>query len=267
VEVVDLRTGKLTRPLTGCSQPQGLLFLAKPNLLYVASGDRGVVKVYDGATGRALKTLGSLPNAHHLRFDPEANRVYVGFGEGAMGIINPVTGVHTATLRLLGHPEAFEIEPGGSRVFVNVPKTHQVAVLDRPTQSLLEAWLLPGLEGNHALALDETHRRLYVACHTPAQLAVLDTATGTVVGQLPIGTDCDDVFVDARRDRVYAVCGEGVVCTFQRSGATLEPLPEPTRTAPGARTGCFVPEWSELFVAVPRAEGRDAEIRRYAIGN
>ena len=265
VEVIDLNAGRSVQRLTGCSRPQGLLFLPKPNLLYVANGGSGTVKVYDGATFKALKTLGSLPEADNLLFDPQANRIYVGFGDGALGIINPLTGVHTATLRLLGHPESFAIESGGNRVFVNVPKAHHVAILNRLTQRLDEAWMLPQLEENHPMAYDETNRRLFVGCRKPARLGVLNTMDGNLVSEPTIAGDCHDLFHDARRRRIYATCGEGFISVIEQVNADTYRAREPVRTTPGARTGFFSPELDELFVAVPQTGGQPAEIRRYGL--
>jgi len=33
-------------------------------------------------------------------------------------------------LKLDGHPEAFQFEQNGSRIFINVPTAHQVAIVD-----------------------------------------------------------------------------------------------------------------------------------------
>ena len=66
--------------------------------------------------------------------------------------------------------------------------------------------------------------------------------------------DVDDLFIDARRQRIYVICGEGFVDVFD----ARDKLPRLGRvpTVEGARTGLFVPDLDRLYVAV-RARGRE----------
>src|SRR6266496_1866826 len=69
VEVLDLIDGKRIRSITGCNKPQGVLYLAKGNLLCVANGGDGRLRIYDGASFNPLVTIGSLPDVDNLRYD------------------------------------------------------------------------------------------------------------------------------------------------------------------------------------------------------
>jgi hypothetical protein len=77
--------------------------------------------------------------------------------------------------------------------------------------------------------------------------------------------DADDLFLDARRHRLYAVCGEGAVDVFDTSlagdgrGAASRHLAR-VPTSPGARTGLFVPELDRLFVAARAQAGEPAAL-------
>src|SRR5258708_1951409 len=44
-EVVDLRSGKWTRSIPGFKKPQGAVYVAELNKLFLASGDDGMVRV------------------------------------------------------------------------------------------------------------------------------------------------------------------------------------------------------------------------------
>src|SRR5439155_13807479 len=194
VEVLDLNAGKRLRSITGCDKPQGVLYLPKGNLLCVANGGNGRLRIYDCDSFKPLATIGSLDDADNLRYDARADRVYVGYGNGALGVVNPTTGVLSGSVKLLGHPESFQLEQDGNRIFVNVPGARHVAVIDRSTRTLLEAWLLPNAQANFPMALDETNHRLFVGCREPARLLVLDTTTGKAVSDAEISGDTDDLF-------------------------------------------------------------------------
>ena len=266
VEILDLNAGKRLRSLSGCNKPQGLLYLPKGNLLFVANGGDGRLRIYDGSTFKALATIGALEDADNLRYDPRADRVYVGYGDGALGVVNPVTGVLTGSIKLLGHPESFQLEPDSNRIFVNVPGAREIAVVDRQTRTVPEAWLLPSAQANFPMAVDPGNHRLFVGCRSPARFVVLDTTTGKAVTDLPISGDTDDLFYHAQRKRIYVSCGEGFIDVIEQGGADNYKLLEKIPTAPGARTSFFSPDLEQFYLAVPRRGEKPAEIRVYDIG-
>ena len=266
VEVFDLKAGKQLRSIAGCNKPQGLLYLPKGNLLFVANGGDGRLRIYDCSSFRPLVTIGSLDDADNLRYDAKLDRVYVGYGDGALGVVNPVTGVLTGSIKLLGHPESFQLEQEGSRIFVNVPQAGHVAVIERQTRTMLEAWLLPDAKANFPMALDERDHRLFVGCRNPARLVVLETTSGKTVTELPISGDTDDLFYDAQRKRLYVSCGEGFVDVIEQGDVDSYKLMEKIPTASGARTSFFSPELEQFYLAVPRRGEHPAEIRVYDIG-
>jgi len=265
VEVLDLKSRKRLRSITGCKKPQGVLFLPKGNLLCVANGGDGRLRIYDCASFQPLVTIGALDDADNLRYDARADRVYVGYGNGALGVVNPTTGVLTGSIELLGHPESFQLEPDGDRMFVNVPDARHVAIIDRSTRTLSEGWSLPNAQANFPMALDETNHRLFVGCRNPARLLVLDTGTGKTLSDLEISGDSDDLFYDSRRKRLYVSCGEGIVDVIEQRDADQYRVLQKIQTSPGARTSFFSPELNQFYLAVPQHGERPAEIRVYEI--
>ncbi len=162
-------------------------------------------------------------------------------------------------------PEAFELERSGRRIYVNVPSAHHVAVVDRGSGKVAETWKIEGAGQNFAMALDTTSKRLFVATRQPAALLVFDTQTGKRTAQLPLCGDADDLFFDAQRRQLYAVCGEGVVQIVRQRDPDHYETAGSIPTSRGARTGLFIPRLSTLFVAVPATPGSPAQLRAYAI--
>ena len=98
------------------------------------------------------------------------------------------------------------------------------------------------------MALDHDAKRLLVSFRDPAQLRVFDIGSGSPVGSVETCRDADDMFVDAKRRRLYMSCGEGFLDVLD---ITSDAYPRLARiaTVPGARTSLFVPELDRLFVA------------------
>ena len=115
------------------------------------------------------------------------------------------------------------------------------------------------------MALDDTHKRLFVGCRLPAKLVVLDTTSGRIVASLSTIRDADDIFYDGGRQVVYVIGGEGAVESFRRRDPDHYEPDRRITTAPGARTGLFVPALNRLFVAVPYRRLQSARILVYEV--
>jgi DNA-binding beta-propeller fold protein YncE len=263
LEVVDIAAGKRLKSITGLRKPTGVLYLSEENQIGVSNGDDGTFKLFDAVSFAVVKSLGSLDDADNVRFDARTKLVYVGYAEGALAIINSATMRQTGSIKLTAHPEAFQLETQGQRIFVNVPDGNQIAVIDREKKSVVATWPMEKFQANFPMALDERSRRLFVGCRKPARLVVLDTETGKSVTDLEISGDTDDLFFDVKRERLYSSCGEGFLDVIQRSaGDRYERIArQPTRA--GARTCFYSAELDRLFLAVPQRGGQDAEIRIY----
>ena len=256
--VVDLEKGEVAKRIGGLKEPQGVAYAPDADLVYVASGGDGTLRRYAGADlGLAGVTkLGD--DADNVRVDPRGGRVVVGYGDGALALLDAASGEKTGEIALPGHPESFRLEAGGPRAFVNVPTARQVVVVDRDAGRQVAAWKVDGRD-NFPMALDEAAGRLLVVERHPPELLVLDTASGEVAARLPTCGDADDVFLDAKRGRVYVSCGEGVVNVVERRGDAYQELAR-VPTAPGARTSLLVPELDRLYVAARAGDGRGAAI-------
>jgi DNA-binding beta-propeller fold protein YncE len=263
LEVLDLRAGKRMRSVPGLKEPQGVAFFPKLHKIVVANTG-GTVVAFDDPSYRLLATLPAMDDADNLRIDPVDDRLYVGHGDGALGIIDPVTMKRLGDIPLPGHPESFRLEQNGPRVFVNVPRTKEILVVDRQKKAITSRMALGGFGKNYPMSLDEGHHRLFVGVRAPASLLVFDTQSGQRVADVPCVGDTDDLFYDSERDRVYVIGGEGFVDIFDVSqkGGTVRLAR--LSTAPGARTGLWSPELKQLFVAAPRRGGNEAAIHVYA---
>src|SRR6185437_6637131 len=142
-------------------------------------------------------------------------------------------------IELAGHPESFQLESTGSRIFVNVPNAQQIAVVDRKKGNVVATWELGEMRANFPMALDEVNHRLFVATRRPAALLVYDTESGKRVASLPIDGDADDLFFDAEHKHIYAICGQGVVDVIRQQDADRYAIIAKMATAAGARTGLF----------------------------
>jgi len=263
VLVVDLAQGKVVRKLEGQAEPQGVAFIADQKRLAVANGKDGSCRIFDSETYKELKTFDFKDDGDDLGLDPRTHRLYVAHEAGGLGIVDLEKLEKVGDLKLDAHPEAFQLETGGKRIFVNVPDSKEVVVLDREKGNVLAKWPLGKLEGNFAMALDEPNHRLIVATRKPSKLVVFDTESGKVVAELACSKDTDDLHLDVASHRIYVTSGEGFIDTFEQKDAYHYRRIYCQSSAPGARTSVWIPEQTLLVVAVPDRGAQKAELRVY----
>jgi DNA-binding beta-propeller fold protein YncE len=265
VEVLDLRKGERIHSITGLGSPQGILYTSDPDRLFVANDKGGILKIYDGKSFEPLGELDFKDDADNVRYDSATKNIYVGFGSGGIGVVNAVEGKQISSIKLSAHPEAFELERNGKRIFVNIPNSRHVAVIDRDKSEVVATWKTDLAFANFPMALDEANHRLFVGCRLPSKLVVLNTDSGNVVAKIDISGDPDDVFYDGKRRRIYAICGAGKIDIIDQTEPNTYTASRKVDTADGARTGLFVSERDTLFVAIPHRGSQKAEIRAYRV--
>jgi DNA-binding beta-propeller fold protein YncE len=265
LEILDVAQGKRVHTITGLKEPQGIRFAPELNRIFVANGSDGTVRAYDGSTFALISSLNLGDDADNVRYDPTTGQILVGYGGGAIATIDAKTVKTAGNIKLSGHPESFQLETSGPRIFVNVPNANQIAVLDRLKQSVLTTWPLGALRSNFPMSLDEANHRLFVGTRNPARLVVIDTETGKQVAVVNCSGDTDDLFYDPQNKQIYLSAGEGFIDVFKQEGANEYRSTAKLPTAAGARTSLFVPEVHRLYLAVPHRGSQQAAIRVYEV--
>jgi DNA-binding beta-propeller fold protein YncE len=263
VEVLDLRAGKRIRSITGLHEPQGVGFIPELNKFFIANGKSAACDMFDASSFKLIMSVKFSDDADNIRYDAAARRVYVGYGSGGLGIIDAATGVKVGEIKLEGHPESFQLERSGPRIFVNIPASQKIVIVDREKRATITSWPTAGATANFPMALDETHHRLFVGFRKPATLVVFDTESGKAMAQLDSPGDADDIFYDNSRQRIYVSGGDGSIGIFQQNDADHYKMMTKIPTASGARTSLFVPELSRFYLAVPHRGAQTAEVRVY----
>jgi DNA-binding beta-propeller fold protein YncE len=142
VEIVSLFAGRVVHTIAGLNGPQGVLYVPENDRIVVASSGDGKVRVYNGASFDLVRTLDFGKNPDNVRYDPVAKRIYVGYGEdeaGAIGIIDATSYERLSGDYSLGggHPESFQLEVSGPKIFVNDPDGGSVTLaIDRSTRAI-----------------------------------------------------------------------------------------------------------------------------------
>jgi YVTN family beta-propeller protein len=261
VGVVDLKERKVVHVISGLKEPQGVAYVPSSDTIYVANAGDGSVRLFRADNYEPAGRIDLGEDADNIRVDVASNRVFVGFGNGALAVIDPATASKAADISLKAHPESFQLARSSTQIFVNVPQKREIAVVDRNTGKQIASLSLKS-GGNFPMALDDDNEHVMVAFRSPSGLGVFSARDGSAVANVESCGDADDVFVDTKRHRVYMSCGSGSLDVFDAEKAAYRRIAQ-IPTVSGARTSLFVPEQDRLFVAVRANGGAPAAIWIY----
>ncbi len=270
LEVIDLRAGKVIRSVAGLQKPQGVWYVPSLKKLFVASGNDGTCRVYNGETLELIESIKLDLGPDLVGYNPQSKLLYIGYGGedakkefGNVAIIDTRKNKHVGDIQTSAHPGGILVDDSGRRIYITIPQTSEVAVIDAQSNKIIKTWRVTEAQRTVSLALDAAHERLFVGTRTPPRVIVYDTETLNKVTDFPTVGLMDGMFFDKARKRLYVSGGEGFVDVFQQQDtdhyAPLARIP----TRPIARTSLFVPELNRYYVAVPRKDNESAEIRVY----
>jgi len=273
LEVIDTKAGQAIHTIADLAEPQGVFYEASTNRLFVACALDGTTKIFDGTTFQVLATAKFPDDADNVRYDTRGKRVVVGYagakelrkrteGTGGLGFLD-LSGKQTGNVIIDAHPESFQLEQSGNRIFVNVPEKREIEVIDHGTLTALARWPVTSAQGNFPMALDEAHHRVFVGTWTPSRMLVFDTETGREIASGDIAGPSDDLFYDSRRSRIYVLTAVGFLEVFQQRDPDHYDRIAHYPTPPHTQTGLFVPEWGMLFAAAQRQGDQSAKVLVY----
>lgn len=264
VEVVDLKSKRVTHTIKGLHEPQGIKYIPESNTVFVANGENGECDIYNADTYQLITTI-KMPgvDADNVRYDATSGKIFVGYGDGGIAVIDGKTYKQLADVKLPGHPESFQLSADSKKIFVNVPDAELLATIDLEKYTITNKWKIEIAKANFPMALDDANHRLFLGCRNPAKLLVIDNETGNTVAQIDINSDTDDVFYDNASKQIFVSCGAGYVDIIKQSGPDKYEVTTRIESRAGARTSLLVPELNQLLVAAPSRSGSEAQLMIY----
>lgn len=263
LKIFDLKSGKLSRTVTGFETPHSILYLPAANEIYLADGSRNV-HVLDSRTFAVKKNIATTPGADSMGVDGAHDRLFVvSGGKDVKMTTSAISEIDTRSGKLVreipidaAHVEAMAVEKSGSRLFVNVTDKNYIAVIDRSSGKIVAKWPVHEAKQNAPMAFDEAAHRLFVVCRDPGKLVVVDSANGKTIASFATGMRADEVVFDTIHHRIYVLAGEGKIYPYHETDADHFEALAPVPSAVGAKTGVLTPDASHFYVAVSPGEGK-----------
>jgi len=267
VEAVDLRNNKIIHSIKGLDEPQGVGYIPQNNEILIANGGDGDCYFYNAHSFEKVATIHLSSDADDVRYDSAERKIYVGYGEGGIAIIDADTHKLVADIKLPAHPESFQVDPKLKLLFVNIPNADMIGVIDLNQQKLIHQWVTHNAKSNFPMTIDTNKHRIIVGYRHPAKLIVYDSETGKEISVSDMVGDSDDLYYDDESANIFISGGAGYINIYHlQESANCNQIAN-IATYTGARTSLFVPQLKLFLLAARAAPGRDAALWVYKVSH
>jgi len=249
VEVLNLDTHEKIGIIPNTPGVHGIKTAPEIGRGFITNGKSNTVTIFDLQTLKAVMEVPAEKNPDALLYDKFSGRVFVFNNDSRdITVIEAATGNVISTFSVGGNPEAGVSDDKGL-IFVNIEDTDELVSFDAKTLTIKNKWkLTPGEEPNGIVLDKETHR-LFSACRKNQLMMVLNSETGEILTQLPIGKGVDGVIFDPVKKLVITSNGEGTLTVIHEDSATKFSVVETVKTEPGARTMTFDSKTHHVFLS------------------
>ena len=213
-------------------------FVAVPELQrgFSSNGKEDKSSVVDLKTLQTTSRIDTGPNPDAIVYEPKRHEVYVFNHTGnSCTVIDPKSASVITTIQLGGSPEFAAVDKAAGRIYCNIEDKSEVAVIDTSTHEVIARWPLAPGEEPSGIALDAGHHRLFAGCHNQ-MMVMLDSETGKVITNVPIGSGVDGCEFDDTAQLAFASCGDGTTTIAKEESPDKLTLVQVLKTERGART-------------------------------
>jgi YVTN family beta-propeller protein len=236
VVVVDLGKNSVIGEIT--DTPGVHAFVAVPALQrgFSSNGKEAKASVVDLRTLTTISKIDTGQSPDAIVYEPLRGEVYIFNHKGnSATVIDAKEAKAVATIPLGGGPEFAAVDETAGRIYCNIEDKSEVAVIDTSKHEVIARWPVAPGEEPSGIALDARHHRLFAGCHNKT-MVMLDTETGKVITDVPIGEGVDGCEFDESTQLAFASCGDGTTTIGKEDAPNKLTVVQVLRTQRGART-------------------------------
>ena len=248
VVVVDLNTNTVAGEVADTPGVHAFLPVPEVRRGFSSNGKESRSSVVDLTTLKTISKIDTGANPDAIVYEPRHGEVYVFNHTGnSVTVINSKAATVSATIPLGGSPEFAAVDEAAGRIYCNIEDKSEVAVIDVDKHEVVAHWpLAPGDEPS-GIALDATHHRLFSGCHNK-MMVMLDTESGKVIDNVPIGAGVDGCAFDDARQLAFASCGDGTTTIAKEEAPDKLTVLQTLKTERAARTMTLDPKSHRIYL-------------------
>ena len=218
-------------------------------IAFVTRSGANAVDAFDPSTMRLIRRIAVADDPDAILYDPNDRLLYVASGDSmAATLIDPAKLKAVATIPLGGSPEFGVFDAKTELVYQNLASINALVAVDVASRRIAWRYALTQCDLPTGMAIDESDRRLFIACGKSARLVIFDLNRRRAVGGVPIGFGPDSVAFDPELHRIYTTGLLGRLSIIEQDSADAYRVVDTIGLHFNAHTLVVDPETHELYV-------------------
>ncbi len=246
-QIVDVTSGKVIGDIAiaNSTNSHGIALAKDLGKAFTSNGDANTVSVVDLKTMKATTVIPVGKDPDSIRYDAATKKVFTFNGKSMDStVIDATTDKVVGKVDLKGKPEE-AVADGKGNMWVNLEDKSTIEEFDTKTYAIKGSWPLAPCDGPSAMAFDEEHHRIFVACDKV--MVVVNSDNGKVVASPPIGGDPDGNGYDPGTGMAFASCRDGFVSVIHQDSPDKYTVVGNINTQVGTRTMTLDPKTHMVY--------------------
>ena len=248
VMALDIDNKKITEVLVAGAGVHSAIPVGDTDLVVSTNGDNDTATVFEGKSGKIKGTVstGKMPDA--AVYDAKTGLVAImNHGGGTVTLLDPKAVSVVGSIAVGGELE-FAVAPGDGSIFVNLPGSHSIGVLDIASKKQVRSMKLTACTEPSGLAYDAADDLLIAVCGNGVT-KFIHAKDGADVATLRTGKGSDGViYDDDRRLTFVPSAAQGTLSVIAFDSDAKPTIVQTLPTQMGARLGALDPKTGRIFL-------------------
>ena len=215
--IIDLRNNRVVATIADTPGVEGVEYVPELKKLYTSNSGDDTIGVVDL---RQMKVIKKLPTDHKpdgSAYAAPFHKLYVSDERGkAEAIVDVRTDTIIKTLRFQSETGMPQYDPVARKVYINLQDQNLLAVVDPATDDVIARYPVGRCEGNHGMAVDPEHHRVFLSCEENDLMTVFDLDKHEPIAYIPMAKGADVIKFDPGLGRIYVACYSGALSIFHQ---------------------------------------------------
>lgn len=218
--IIDLRSNKVVATIADTPGVEGVEYVPEGKKVYTSNSGDNTIGVVDLRQMKVIKKLPTEGKPDGSAYAAPFHKLYVSDERGkAEAVVDVRTDTIKKTLHFDSETGMPQYDPVTRKVYVNLQDQNLLAVIDPATDQVVGRYPVGRCEGNHGMAVDADHHRVFLACEENDLMTVFDLDKHEPIAFLPMAKGADVIKYDPGLGRIYVACHSGALSIFHQDDA------------------------------------------------
>jgi DNA-binding beta-propeller fold protein YncE len=215
--IIDLRTNKVVAAINDTPGVEGVEYVPELKKVYTSNAGDNTIGVVDLRQMKVIKKLPTDRKPDGSAYAAPFHKLYMSDERGkAEAIVDVRTDTIIKTLHFDSETGMPQYDPVRRKIYVNLQDRNLLAIIDPAGDQVVARYPTGGCEGNHGMAVDPEHHRVFLSCEGNDLMTVFDLDKHEPVAYLPMAKGADVIKFDPGLARIYVACYSGALSIFHQ---------------------------------------------------